>query len=337
MKKVRVGLNGFGRIGRAIARIAAEREFFSLEAINTSSTSPTSLAYTLKYDSVYRTFGKNVTAHDDGISIDDHFIKAYTMRDPHEIPWQNHDIDIVIDCTGVFEDREGLSKHLHDTVKKVILTAPTKDESIPHVVLGANDHRFDFGGADIVSNASCTTNCASIMARVLHEEFGIESGHLSTTHAYTSTQALVDNKADSPTRGRAAALSIIPTTTGASTALCSVTDIPKSHFAGMSLRVPTPVGSITDMVCLLQKDTSSEEINAAFKRRAESDLQGILAYETEQLVSADYVGNPHSCIFDANYTSVLNGKHIKIFGWYDNEWGYSNRVVDLAERLSDFV
>ncbi len=337
MKRIKIGLNGFGRIGRAVTRIAADKEFFSLEAINTSSTTPESLAYTLKYDSVYRTFNKNVEAHNDGISIDGKFIKAYNTRDPREIPWQNHEIDVVIDCTGVFEDREGLSKHLHDSVRKVILTAPTKDDSIPHVVLGANDHRFDFSQADIISNASCTTNCASIMARVLNEEFGIESGHLSTTHAYTSTQALVDNKADSPTRGRAAALSIIPTTTGASTALCSVTDIPKSHFAGMSLRVPTPVGSITDMVCLLNRETSAEEINAVFQRRSNEDLRGILGYETQQLVSSDYIGSPFSCVFDANYTSVLNGRHVKIFGWYDNEWGYSNRVVDLAEKLSDFV
>ena len=335
MKSLRVGLNGFGRIGRAIARIAASRSYFDLAAINTSSTTPEQLAYGLKYDSVYRMFDKPVEAHDDGISVDGKFIKSYMIRNPHEIPWQDHDIDVVIDCTGVFEDRESLQGHLHGSVKRVIVTNPVKDPTIGHIVLGVNDDVFDFGPADIISNASCTTNCAAVMVKILQEKFGIEFGFVTTAHAYTSSQSLVDNKADKPTRGRAAALSIIPTTTGASDAVCKVTGLPAECFGGMSLRVPTPVGSITDLMCTLKKDATVEEINAIFKKRASGPLKGILAYEDTPLVSSDYIGNPHSCIFDANYTQVVHGRNVKVFGWYDNEWGYSNRVVELVGKLAN--
>lgn len=337
MRQLRVGLNGFGRIGRAIARIAASRGHMNIEAINTSSSTPEQLAYGLQYDSVYRTFSKKVDYSQDGISIDSKKIKTYTFRDPSEIPWDDHNIDVVIDCTGVFKDRESLSKHIRGSVKKVILCVPTSDESIKHIVLGVNDDTFDFAETDIMSNASCTTNCAAVMTHVLNKEFGIESGFLTTVHSYTSSQALVDNKADKPTRGRAAALSIIPTTTGASDAVCMVTSLDEHLLGAAGLRVPTPVGSITDMVCLLKRDTSVEELNATYERYAQGPLKDILGYTTVPLVSADYVGSPLSCTFDANYTSVVQGKHVKIFGWYDNEWGYSNRVVDVVARIAEVM
>ena len=337
MRQVRVGLNGFGRIGRAIARIAASKGHMNIEAINTSSTTPEQLAYTLQYDSVYRTFDKTVTANKDGITVDSKKIKAYNYRDPADIPWSDHNIDVVIDCTGVFKDRESLSKHLNGSVQKVILCVPTSDESIKHVVLGVNDHTFDFAGTDILSNASCTTNCAAVMTHVLDETFGIESGYLTTVHAYTSTQNLVDNKHTKTTRGRAAALSIIPTTTGASDAVCRVTELEQPQLGAGAVRVPTAVGSLTDMVCLLKQETSVDELNHVFQSMAETTLKGILDYSDTPLVSADYVGSPYSCTFDANYTSVVQGKHIKIFGWYDNEWGYSNRVVDIVARLGELL
>lgn len=336
MKQIKLGLNGFGRIGRAIARIALEKDFVSIEAINTGKTTPELLSYSLKYDSSYRTYHKNVTHQDSGITIDGHFIRAYNQRDPQLVPWGDHGIDVVIDCTGVFKDRESLSKHIRDSVKKVILTVPAEDnDSIKHVVMGVNDSTFDWQGADIISNASCTTNCAAVMVKVLSDTFGIESGFISTVHSYTSSQPTVDEPNKKFTRGRAAALSIIPTTTGASKAVCYVSDMSNSSLAGVALRVPTPVGSITDLTCLLGRDTSVEEINNTFKQRAESDLKGVLGYETIPLVSSDYIGNPNSCTFDANYTQVLNGRHIKIMGWYDNEWGYSARVVDIVRKLSE--
>jgi glyceraldehyde 3-phosphate dehydrogenase len=338
MKQIKLGLNGFGRIGRAIARIASEKDFISIEAINTGKTTPELLAYSLKYDSSYRTFHKNVTHQENGITIDDHFIQAYNQRDPQLVPWGSHNIDVVIDCTGVFKDRESLSKHLRDSVKKVILTVPAEDnDSIKHVVMGVNDNTFDWHGTDIISNASCTTNCAAVMVKVLSDTFGIESGFISTTHSYTSSQPTVDEPNKKFTRGRAAGLSIIPTTTGASKAVCYVSDMSYSSLAGVALRVPTPVGSITDLTCLLKRDTSVEEINNTYKQHAEGALKGILGFETTPLVSSDYIGNPNSCTFDANYTQVLNGKHVKVMGWYDNEWGYSARVVDVVKRLSEVM
>src|SRR3990167_1260568 len=236
MKQIRIGLNGFGRIGRAITRIASHKDFISIEAINTSKTPPDQLAYTLKYDSAYRTFEHDVSTAKDGLSIDGRHIQSYTLRNPEEVPWGDHQIDVVIDCTGVFKDREGLSKHLRDSVKKVILTVPADDnDSVKHVVMGVNDDTFDWQGADIISNASCTTNCAAVMTRVLSDAFGIESGFISTTHAYTSSQPTVDGPSKKFTRGRAAAMSIIPTTTGASKAVCFVSDLSNNQLAGLAI------------------------------------------------------------------------------------------------------
>lgn len=337
MKKIKVGLNGFGRIGRAIARIASEKDFFELVAINTSKTTPAQLAYSLKYDSIYRTFDKPVKKVEDGISLSGRFIKAYNIRNPEEIPWEETGAEVIIDCTGVFKTREDLKKHLRGTVKKVILTVPAKDETIPHVVMGVNSDAFDWQGADIISNASCTTNCAAVMMKILQDEFGIETSFISTIHAYTSSQMLVDNPSDKFTRSRAAAVSIIPTTTGASDAVCKVTDLHADHMGGMAFRVPTPTGSITDITAILKKPVTVDEINAAFKKHAGSDLKNILDYAEDELVSADYIGTSASCTFDPHYTAVLNETFVKCYGWYDNEWGYSNRVVDVVGQLANVL
>lgn len=334
MNTLTIGLNGFGRIGRAFARIVLSDNRFKIAAINTRKSTPDILSYLLEHDSVYRRFGKSVTAKADGILVGGQSISTYNYSDPSEIPWDKHHVDIVVDCTGAFKKRDELKKHLRGSVKKVILTAPTSDDSIPHVVLGANDEKVDLKAADIISNASCTTNCAAIMTRVLEDFFQIKVGYLTTIHAYTSTQELLDDASKNETRSRAAALSIIPTTTGAAHAVCKTTTCELDRLGAIALRVPVPVGSISDMSVLLEKQTTVEEINETFKKESEGRLKGILGYEKTPLVSADYIGNPHSCTFDPNYTQVLQGNFIKIFGWYDNEWGYSQRLVDLIEKLS---
>ena len=334
MKSITVGLNGFGRIGRAFARIVLSDNRFKIAAINTRTSTPNILSHLLQYDSVYRQFSKKVTAKSDGILVGGQSISTYNFADPSEIPWEKHGVDVVIDCTGAFKKRDDLRKHLRGNVHKVILTAPTSDETIPHVVLGANDDKFDFAKADILSNASCTTNCAAIMTRVLDDHFKIKAGFLTTVHAYTSTQELLDDASKNETRSRAAPLSIIPTTTGAANAVCKTTHCEPDQLGAIALRVPVPVGSISDMSCILEKHTTVDELNETFKKESEARLKGILGYEETPLVSSDYVGNPHSCIFDPNYTQVLQGNFVKIFGWYDNEWGYSNRLVDLVEKLN---
>jgi len=337
MNKIRVGLNGFGRIGRAFTRIATLRNSFDIVAINTGKTPPDMLSYLLKYDSVYRTFEKDVKAMDDGIMIDSKKIKSYNVRDPKEIAWNNHEVDVVVDCTGVFKTREDLSKHLNGTVKKVVLTAPTKDDSIPMVVLGVNDGELDFGKINIISNASCTTNCAAPLFKTLHDSLGIVSGFLTTTHAYTSSQQLLDNTGKTHAMSRAAALSIIPSTTGAAKAVAKIIPGLAGKVDGMAMRVPTPTGSFTDISCVVEKQTTADEINAIFKKQSEGDMKNVLSYATDILVSSDYIGSPFSSIFDSNYTKVINGNLVKIFSWYDNEWGYSTRLVDLVEKLSTHV
>lgn len=337
MKTVKVGLNGFGRIGRSFSRIALEKNSFDITAINTGKTSPSMLAYLLKYDSVYRTYPKDVKETADGIIIDGKKINSFNIKEPKDIPWENYKVDIVIDCTGVFKTKDVLKNHLHGSVKKVILTAPSKDKSIPHLVLGVNDNLFDFEKNDIISNASCTTNCAAPMFKVLNDNLKIVSGFLTTAHAYTSTQQLLDNSTKEYTRSRAANLSIIPSSTGAADAIGKVIPQIEGKIDGMAVRVPTPVGSFSDISAVVEKSTSVKKINYLFKKAAETSMKGILAYEETPLVSADYIGSPYSCIFDANYTKVINGNFVKIFGWYDNEWGYSARLVDLVVKLSEFI
>lgn len=335
MKKLRVGLNGFGRIGRAITRIASTNPAIDIVAINTAHSTPPSLAYALQYDSVYRMFQHEVTADEQGIAIAGKHIDCSRFADPLEIPWGESAVDVVVDCSGVFKTRLDLQKHLRESVKQVILTVPTDDESITHVVLGVNDEITTIREADILSNCSCTTNCAAILVKVLHDTFGVKTTLFSTTHAYTSSQSLADETGDKPTRARAAGLSIVPTTTGASKTISKV--IPEIHaesIAGVAFRVPTPVGSITDMNCLLNTKCTVEDIHAAFMKAAKGPLANILAYQTVPLVSADYIGSPYSCTYDANYTQVANGNFVKVLGWYDNEWGYSSRVVDLLAKIA---
>ena len=331
MSKLKVGLNGFGRIGRAVTRIAEGDDSFEIVHINTRKTPNKTLAYLLKYDSVYRTFNKSVKATEDGIEIDGRTITTSLGADPAEIPWGGAEVQVVIDATGAFVTKSDLSKHLRDTVKKVILTAPAKDDDTFHVVLGVNE--ID-QSQQVISNASCTTNCAAPLFSVLHNNFKIIRGYLTTAHAYTATQSLLDDAAKSPDRGRAAALNIIPSTTGAAKTVGQVIPELKGKMNGIALRVPVPTGSFVDITAVVEKETIPEEINSLFKKESEGALKGIVGYAEDIIVSSDIIGSTYSSIFDPNYTDVIDGTFVKVYGWYDNEWGYSSRVVDLVKKLS---
>ena len=336
MKRIKVGLNGFGRIGRAVTRIAFERNTFDIVAINTRKTTPDMLAYLLQYDSVYRRFNKKVEAGADSISIDGKKIPALMIADISAIPWNDYGVDVVIDATGAFTTKEDLLKHVKGSVKKVLLTAPAKDDTT-HVVLGVNDNAVDWKNEQVISNASCTTNCAAPMFSILEKELGVEMGYLTTIHSYTATQSLLDEANRKPDRSRAAALNMGPSTTGAAKAVGKVIPVLKGKLDGMSVRVPTPTVSFTDISAVVKKDVTAEEVNVLFKKYALGSMKAILGYETAPLVSSDFIGDTHSCIFDANYTKVMNKRLVKVFGWYDNEWGYSSRIVDLVEKVSDFA
>ncbi len=337
-KVIRVGLNGFGRIGRAFTRIALSSSGIEIKAINTSRSSPEILSHLLQYDSVYRTFEKNVSHRANHILIEDTSITCFNYQNPQDIPWDTQDVDIVIDCTGVFKTRQELSKHLTGSVAKVILTSPTKDKTIPHIVLGVNDDTFPFKEADIISNASCTTNCAAVMFKIIHDEFGVASGFLTTIHAYTSSQQLLDGATSDLMRSRAAGLSIVPSTTGAASSIGKVLPDLEGKLNGTSIRVPTPVGSYTDISCIVTSKATISDINIAFQKASnDPKYKNILSYQETPLVSSDYIGNNNSCVFDANYTAVLPQSLIKVFGWYDNEWGYSSRLVDLTQKLREHL
>lgn len=336
MKKLRVGLNGFGRIGRAFTRIALERDSFDIVAINTRKTGTDMMAYLLQYDSVYRKFSKKVEKSGNTLMIEGKNIASLQSAEPGTIPWEQYQVDVVVDATGAFTKKEDLVKHLRGSVKKVVLTAPAKDEEIPHVVLGVNDNGFDFAGNSIFSNASCTTNCASPLFKVIDDHFKIVSGFLTTAHAYTLTQSLLDDAGKNVERSRAAALNIIPSTTGAAKAVVKTLPHLKGKIDGMAIRVPVPVVSFTDISAIVEKPTTVEEVQAAFKQASETTMKGMLSYSDEILVSSDFIGSPYSAIFDANYTKVVNGNLVKVFGWYDNEWGYSTRLVDFVEKLSPY-
>ncbi|MBI4004999.1 type I glyceraldehyde-3-phosphate dehydrogenase [Candidatus Roizmanbacteria bacterium] len=337
MKRIRVGLNGFGRIGRSFTRIALNRNSFDIVAINTRKADAALFAYLLKYDSIYRTFDQEVANDQEGIIINGKKIAITQSSTPEEIPWEKYNIDVVIDATGAFTKKTDLMKHIKGSVKKVILTAPSKDEETPHVVLGVNDTAIDWSKETVISNCSCTTNCAAPMFKLLHENWNILAGYLTTTHAYTQSQSLQDDPNGSPDRSRAAPLNISPSTTGAAKAVAKVIPELKGKIDGMAVRVPVPIGSLSDISALVEKATTADEVNEKFKESAGVNLKTILHYETTPLVSSDYIGSPYSCIFDANYTKVINGHLVKVFGWYDNEWGYSTRLVDLVEKISDFV
>ena len=328
MQRLKVGLNGFGRIGRSFTRIALKRNSFDIVAINTRKTSNQMMAYLLQYDSIYRKFDMNVKEEQDGISVAGKKILTSLGDDPSQIPWEKYEIDLVIDATGAFNKKEDLKKHLRGSVKKVVLTAPANDDETPHLVLGVNDKEFDFKTCDVLSNCSCTTNCASPMFKVLDDNFKIVSGFLTTSHAYTQTQPLLDDTGKSPDRSRAAGINIVPTTTGAAKAVVKTLPHLAGKIDGMAIRIPVPIVSFSDISALVEKSTTIEEVNQAFKNASETTMKGILAYETEVLVSSDYIGSPFSCIFDANYTKVINGNVIKVFGGDENGLGYSSRFVD---------
>ncbi len=335
MKRVKVGLNGFGRIGRAFTRIATLRNSFDIVQINTRKTKNDIMAYLLKHDSVYRAFGKDVKAEDEGITVDGKMIKTTQGDDPASISWG--EVDIVVDATGAFSKKEDLVKHIKGSVQKVLLTSPAKDDETPTVVLGVNEGSIDWKNEKVISNASCTTNCASPMFKILHDSFKVISGALTTIHAVTLTQAMIDDTGKSFDRARSAMLNIVPSTSGAAKAVVKTIPDLKGKIEVGSIRVPVPTCSLSDISVLVEKQTTIEEVNAAFKKAADETMKGIVHYETETLVSSDYIGSPYSCIFDVNYTKVVNGNFIKVYGWYDNEWGYSTRLADMVEKTAEFI
>jgi glyceraldehyde 3-phosphate dehydrogenase len=328
---VRVGINGFGRIGRNIFRAALGTHDIDFVAVNDITDTKT-LAHLLKYDSVLGNLEASVKASGDTIRVNDEEFKVFSERDPGKIDWASVGAEIVVESTGLFTDREKAASHLHDTVKKVIITAPAKNEDIT-IVLGVNEQKYNPKQHHVISNASCTTNCLAPIAKVLHENFVIRKGLMNTIHSYTNDQQLLDLPHKDLRRARAAALSIIPTTTGAAKAIGLVLPELKGKLDGISLRVPTPNVSIVDLVAEVEKNTNKDEVNAAMKKAADGPLRGILQYSEEPLVSIDFRGNPHSSILDAPYTSVIEGNMVKLLSWYDNEWGYSSRVVDLIKYI----
>jgi glyceraldehyde 3-phosphate dehydrogenase len=326
---VKVGINGFGRIGRNFFRAALKQNApFEIVAVNDLTDNET-LAHLLKYDSILGRLGAEVTHTDDSITVDGKTFKVFAEKDPASIPWG--DVDIVIESTGRFTKASDAQKHLTAGAKKVIISAPATDEDIT-IVLGVNEDAYDPSKHHVISNASCTTNCLAPMAKVIHERFGITRGFMTTVHAYTNDQVILDFPHKDLRRARAAATNIIPTSTGAAKAIGLVMPELKGKLDGYALRVPVPTGSITDLTVELSKETTAAEINAAIKSAAEGPLKGILSYTEDPIVSSDIVTDPHSCIFDAGVTKVI-GNTAKVAGWYDNEWGYSNRLVDLISFI----
>jgi len=329
---VRIGINGFGRIGRNIMRAALGDQNLDFVAVN-DLTSAKTLAHLLKYDSVLGNLDARVEAKNDGISVDGDEFKVLSLRDPAQLPWKDLGVDVVFESTGLFTNRDDAAKHLTAGARKVIITAPAKGPDIT-IVLGVNDQIYDPQKHQIISNASCTTNCLAPIAKVIHQRFGITKGWMTTIHSYTNDQQLLDLPHKDLRRARAAGLSMIPTTTGAALAVGEVLPDLKGKLDGFAMRVPTPNVSVVDLAAILDKKTSGDEVNAALKEAADGALKGILEYSTEELVSIDFKGNPHSSIVDAPYTKVMDGDFLKVLSWYDNEWGYSNRCVDLVRLLA---
>lgn len=330
MKKKRIAVNGCGRIGRLTIKLLLEREAFELVAVN-DLADPHTLAHLLQYDSVHGRLPQKIVEKEGRLLINGKTIRIFSERNPELIPWGDLDIDIVMESTGKFTQREAASAHLRAGAKKVIITAPSPSEDVPTIVLGVNDSTLK-KEEKIVSNASCTTNCLAPMVKVLDEHFGIIKGYVSTVHSYTNDQNLHDAPHRDLRRARAAAYSIIPTTTHAAKAMEIVLPQLKGKIEASAMRVPVPDGSLTDLILMVEKATTAEAINAVFKNEAETALKGIISYCEDPIVSIDVVGNPHSCIFDAGLTSSM-GNLIKVVGWYDNESGYANRLVELAARL----
>ncbi|MFC5269875.1 type I glyceraldehyde-3-phosphate dehydrogenase [Adhaeribacter terreus] len=329
MSKIKVAINGFGRIGRLTFKALQQRENVEVVAIN-DLTDPKTLAHLLKYDSVHGRFPGDVKAEEGGINVNGKSIKIYAEREPKNLPWGTLGVDVVLESTGRFVDEKGAGGHLEAGARKVVISAPAKG-NIPTVVLGVNDDTIT-GSETIMSNASCTTNCLAPMAKVLDDMFGIEKGYITTVHAYTADQNLQDAPHSDLRRARAAAYSIVPTSTGAAKAVGLVLPHLNGKLDGVAMRVPIPDGSMTDLTVVLKKEATKEQINAAMKAAAEGPMKGILEYTEDEIVSIDIVGNTHSCIFDAGLTSA-NGTLVKVVGWYDNEAGYSNRAADLIVRI----
>ena len=332
----RIGINGFGRIGRNFTRAVLQRGAeIDLVAVNDLTEIATN-AHLLKYDSVGGVLRQDVKVDGDGIAIDNERFKVLAERDPASLPWGDLGVDVVVESTGIFTDADKAAKHIEAGAKKVLISAPAKGPDIT-IVMGVNDSDYDPAKHNIVSNASCTTNCVVPMAKVLLDNFGIERGFMTTVHAYTNDQNLLDLMHKDLRRGRAAAINIVPSSTGAARATGEVITEAKGRLDGFALRVPVPDGSVTDLVCVVDRDTNPDEVNEEFAKAASSGpLAGVLEYSEEPLVSSDIVGNPSSCVFDS-LSTMVNGNLVKVLGWYDNEWGYSNRLVDLAELVGSKI
>jgi len=328
---IKIGINGFGRIGRNILRAALSHHDVDIVAVN-DITDTNTLAHLLKYDSILGNLTVPVSATGDSIKVGSDQFKVLAQKDPALLPWKDLGVDIVFESTGKFTKRDDAAKHLAAGARKVVITAPATNPDVT-LVLGVNDADYDASKHHIVSNASCTTNCLAPLAKVVHESFGIKKAWMTTVHAYTNDQNLLDLPHKDLRRARAAALSIIPTTTGAAKAVGEVMPALKGKIDGIAMRVPTPNVSVVDLVALIEKKATAEEVNAALKSASEGAMQGILQFVTEPLVSIDFRGNPHSSIVDAAYTKVMDGDFVKVMAWYDNEWGYSNRCVDLLQKL----
>ncbi len=326
---IRVGINGFGRIGRQVLRAAKLQGVADLDFVAVNDLTDTkTLAHLFKYDSVHRTWQGDVSQSEKSITVDGDEIKIFAEKDPANLPWKDLGVDIVLESTGRFTDASGAKKHLDGGAKKVIISAPAKGEDIT-IVMGVNSNKYDPAKHNIISNASCTTNCLVPMVKVIRDNFGFVRGSMVTIHSYTNDQNILDLPHKDLRRARAAAVSMIPTTTGAAKATALVIPELKGKIDGIAIRVPTPDVSLTDLAVVVDKPVTMEQLNAAFKKASEGELAGILQYTEEELVSADYIGNPHSCILDAKSTNVVDGLLLKVSGWYDNEWGYASRCVDL--------
>ena len=331
---IRVGINGFGRIGRQVLRVARQQGVADIEFVAVNDLTDTkTLAHLFKYDSVHRTYQGDVEAGNGEIIVDGSEIKVFAEKDPANLKWRDLGVDVVLESTGKFTTADGAKKHLDGGAKKVVISAPAKGEDIT-IVLGVNEGKYDSSKHSIISNASCTTNCLVPMVKVVRDNFGFVRGSMVTIHSYTNDQQILDLPHKDLRRARAAAMSIIPTTTGAARSTSLVIPELKGKIDGISIRVPTPDVSLTDLAVVVDKPVTVQEINAAFKAAAEGPMKGILQYTEEELVSVDFIGNPHSCILDAKSTNVVDGTLIKVSGWYDNEWGYSCRCVDLLRYVA---
>ena len=329
---IKVGINGFGRIGRNVFRVITERENIDVVAINDLADART-LSLLLKYDSVHGKFDGNIEVKEDAIVVKGKEVKLTKEKDPARLPWKELGVDMAIESTGIFTTKADCAKHLEAGAKKVILSAPSKDQLDATIVMGINENDLK-PEHKIVSNASCTTNCLAPLVKVINDNFQIEKGLMTTIHAYTNDQNVADVMHKDLRRARAAAINIIPTTTGAAKAIGEVIPELKGKLDGMAMRVPVANGSVTDLVVTVEKKTSAEEVNSALKAAADNELKGILEYCEDPIVSSDIIDNAHSCILDAMSTCVIDGNLIKVIGWYDNEWGYSNRMVDLVELIA---